>query len=119
LEVLLAVCGIGFGLALVIFALMQSFLLASLVLVFCGAGATMTMMVANTLLQTYAPAEVRGRVMSLYTFIAAGCTQLGALIISSLARGISLEDATIVAGLGVGVVVVFTQRKLKVAKGKA
>ncbi len=70
-----------------IFALTPSFLLASLVLVACGAGATMTMTVANTLLQTSAPAGMRGRVMSLYTLIAAGLTPLGALVVTGLGGG--------------------------------
>ncbi len=99
LDRLLILCGVSFGLALVIFALMRSFVAASLVLVACGAGATMTMMVANTLLQTHAPPGMRGRVMSLYTLIAAGLTPLGALLVSGLGTWIGLAGATI--GMGV------------------
>src|SRR2546422_282786 len=60
LERLLVICGTGFGLALVIFTLTPSFIIASLILIACGAGATMTMTVANTLLQTQAPTGMRG-----------------------------------------------------------
>ncbi len=101
LERLLMITGMGFGLVLIIFALTPTFLFASLILVGCGAGATMTMMVANTLLQTYAPGAMRGRVMSLYTLIAAGFTPLGSLLISGLGTWIGLEGATVVAGVGV------------------
>jgi MFS family permease len=106
LEYLLLVTGISFGITLAIFATVPYFVLASLVLIGCGAGATMTMMVANTLLQTSAPPAMKGRVMSLYTLIAAGFTPLGALIVTSLATKIGLEEATILAGIGVTIVVI-------------
>jgi MFS family permease len=115
LEYLLLVTGISFGIALAIFALVPYFVLASLVLIGCGAGATMTMMVANTLLQTSAPPAMKGRVMSLYTLIAAGFTPLGALIVSSLATKIGLGYSTFIAGISVMIVVIvgfqFTGRK--------
>jgi MFS family permease len=113
LERLLMITGMGFGLALIIFALIPTFLFASLVLLGCGAGATMTMMVANTLLQTYAPTAMRGRVMSLYTLIAAGFTPLGSLLISGLGTWIGLEGATMVAGVGVMLVVIVGYRWLR------
>ena len=101
------------GLALVIFALTPSFAIASLILVACGAGATMTMTVANTLLQTQAPTGMRGRVMSLYTLIAAGLTPLGALVVTSLGKWTGLAGATIVAGLGVATAVIAGYRVLR------
>ena len=105
LEHLLFITGVCFGISLAIFALVPYFLLASLVLLGCGAGATMTMMVANTLLQTSAPSAMKGRVMSLYTLIAAGFTPLGAFIVTGMATKIGLEYATILAGIGVIIVV--------------
>ena len=106
LEHLLLITGVCFGISLAIFALVPFFLLASLVLIGCGAGATMTMMVANTLLQTSAPSAMKGRVMSLYTLIAAGFTPLGAFIVTGMATKIGLEYATILAGIGVIIVVI-------------
>ena len=106
LEHLLFITGVCFGISLAIFALVPYFLLASLVLLGCGAGATMTMMVANTLLQTSAPSAMKGRVMSLYTLIAAGFTPLGAFIVTGMATKIGLEYATIIAGIGVIIVVI-------------
>lgn len=116
LEHLLLVTGVSFGLALAIFALTPGFLFASLVLLGCGAGATMTMMVANTLLQTSAPGAMRGRIMSLYTLIAAGLTPLGALLVTGLGTWIGLEGATIAAGIGVTFVVIVGYRFLRLAK---
>jgi MFS family permease len=106
LEHLLLITGVCFGISLAIFALVSNFLLISLVLICCGAGATMTMMIANTLLQTSASSAMKGRVMSLYTLIAAGFTPLGAFIVTGISTMIGLEDATILAGIGVTIVVI-------------
>lgn len=103
---MLLLCGVGFGLALSLFAVTPAFLLAVLFLLGCGAGATMTMMVANTLLQTRAPSGMRGRVMSLYTLIAAGFTQLGALLVSGLGTVFGLGNATLIMGIGVALLVI-------------
>ena len=106
LEHLLLITGVCFGISLAIFALVSNFLLVSLILICCGAGATMTMMVANTLLQTSASSAMKGRVMSLYTLIAAGFTPFGAFIVTGISAKIGLEDATILAGIGVTIVVI-------------
>ena len=65
----------------------------------------MTMTVANTLLQTSAPTGMRGRVMSLYTLIAAGLTPMGVLLISAVATVMGMGGATIMAAVGVIIVV--------------
>ncbi len=114
LEYMLLICGVGFGLVLVFFALATAYVLAVCVLVLCGAGATMTMTVANTLLQTYARAGMRGRVMSLYTLIAAGLTPLGTLLISAIAIWLQLSEATAAMGVGVIVAVVVGYRFLRI-----
>lgn len=44
--------------------------------------------------------------MSLYTLIAAGFTPLGAFIVTGLATKIGLENATVLAGMVVFVVVI-------------
>ncbi|HEU0004110.1 MAG TPA: MFS transporter [Ktedonobacteraceae bacterium] len=112
LERLLLVCGVSFGLMLLLFALTPALLLALLVLAGCGMGATMSMMVANTMLQTQAPAGMRGRVMSLYTLIAAGFTQAGVLIISGLSTVIHLSGATVFAGIAVALAVMLGARAI-------
>ncbi|MEO8970310.1 MAG: MFS transporter [Ktedonobacteraceae bacterium] len=116
LHRLLLICGTGFGIVLALFALTSIFPLAALILVACGAGATMTMTVANTLLQTQAPAGMRGRVMSLYTLIAAGLTSLGALVVSSIAIEIGLGTATAIMGAGIVICVVIGYRYLNARK---
>ena len=112
LERLLLVCGVSFGLVLLLFALTPMLLLALPLLAACGMGATMSMMVANTLLQTQAPAGMRGRVMSLYTLIAAGFTQAGVLLISSLSVLLNLSSTTMIAALTVALGVILGVRSL-------
>ena len=73
----------------------------------------MTMMIANTLLQTFAPSAMKGRIMSLYTLIAAGFTPLGAFIVTGLATKIGLEVATMLAGIGVTFTVIVGVSVLK------
>jgi MFS family permease len=119
LERLLLICGVGFGFMLLLFALTPTLLLALLVLAGCGMGATMSMMVANTMLQTQAPPRMRGRVMSLYTLIAAGFTQAGVLIISGLSTLISLSGATAVAAIAVALVVTLGVRDIVLARGSS
>jgi len=109
---LLLICGVGFGFMLLLFALTPTLLLALLVLAGCGMGATTSMMVANTMLQTQAPPRMRGRVMSLYTLIAAGFTQAGVLIISGLSTLVSLSGATVVAAIAVALAVTLGVRDI-------
>ena len=112
LERLLLVCGVSFALALLLFALTPMLLLALFLLAGCGMGATMSMMVANTMLQTQAPTAMRGRVMSLYTLIAAGFTQAGVLLISGLSVLINLSGATVIAALTVALAVILGVRSI-------
>lgn len=112
LERLLLICGVGFGFMLLLFALTPRLLLALLVLAGCGMGATTSMMVANTMLQTQAPPRMRGRVMSLYTLIAAGFTQAGVLILSGLSTLISLSGAAVVAAIAVALAVTLGVRDI-------
>jgi MFS family permease len=109
---LLLICAIGFGIVLALFALTPIFPIAVLILVACGAGATMSMTVANTLLQAQAPTNLRGRTMSLYTLIAAGFTPLGALMMSGLGVSIGLGIATAIMGMGIVMCVIIGYKYL-------
>lgn len=64
------------------------------------------MNVANTLLQIRTPKGMRGRVMSLYTLIAAGLTPLGALFVTGLGTLMGLSGATIAASIVLVLVVI-------------
>lgn len=75
----------GFGAALIVFALAHQFVVALLFLTLVGGGTTLYMGATNTLLQTTVPDEVRGRIMSIYSMIAAGIMPLGGLLLGAAA----------------------------------
>lgn len=90
----------AFGLTLISFAASRSFYLSLLVLFFAGAGATIYMGSANTLLQTNVPANFRGRIMSVYTLIAGGLMPLGGMLGGSAATLTGNVSAVVMAGGG-------------------
>lgn len=75
----------GFGVALIAFAVAHQFVLAVLFLTLVGGGTTLYMGATNTLLQTTVPDDVRGRIMSIYSMIAAGIMPVGGLLLGAAA----------------------------------
>lgn len=90
----------AFGLILIAFAASRSFYVSLVVLFFAGAGATLYMGSANTLLQTNVPANFRGRIMSVYTLIAGGLMPLGGMLGGSAATLTGNVSAVVMAGGG-------------------
>jgi MFS family permease len=74
-----------FGLNLVVFALAQPLALILPALVLAGSCATLYMGSVNTLLQTSVPAELRGRILSVYSLIMGGLMPLGGMLFGSAA----------------------------------
>ncbi len=72
-------CG-GFGVALVAFALSRSLVLSHLLMVAAGFGMMMQLASTNTLLQSFVPGKLRGRLMSIYSTILLGFAPLGSLV---------------------------------------
>ena len=83
----------GFAVGLVVFALMHSLVPAAIVLVFVGFGMLLSGALANGLLQSIAPDELRGRVVSAYVFVAVGLVPIGSFILGALARFIGVDWA--------------------------
>lgn len=75
-----------FGLSLLLFSLSPWYLASLLVLLFVGAGQTLFMGLANTMLQLNISEEMRGRVMSAYVLIPMGLMPLGSTVLGSLAE---------------------------------
>ncbi|HEX5165668.1 MAG TPA: MFS transporter [Thermomicrobiales bacterium] len=95
-AILLAVTA-GLGVALIAFS-SSHWLLPSLALVVVVGGAsTLMMSLANAVLQGLVPGEMRGRVMSVYSLIAAGFMPLGSMLLGSLGSVIGVPLAV---GLG-------------------
>ncbi|MEI2618629.1 MAG: MFS transporter [Thermomicrobiales bacterium] len=72
---------------------------AMLALAAIGFCSTTTMAMANTTVQTSAPDELRGRVMSVYTTVFAGTAPFGALVAGGVANSFGTPTSLLVGGL--------------------
>ena len=95
--------GIGFGVALVLFAQADVVVLAVVLMGLIG-GTSVVFMTANqTLIQSVTAEELRGRVMSVHQ-LAWGSTAIGGVIMGFLAQTVSAPFAVTVGGVITGVV---------------
>jgi MFS family permease len=88
----------------VAFSLSRSLWLSALILVFVGLTMILNNALANTLLQTIAPDELRGRVMSAYAFVFVGMGPIGALLSGGVA---DLVGAPAAIAIGAAVLMLF------------
>ncbi|HZU28539.1 MAG TPA: MFS transporter [Bryobacteraceae bacterium] len=110
-------CG-GFGVSLACFSLSRVFWLSAVLLVPVGYSMMVQMASSNTLIQTYSPDYIRGRVMAVYSMMFMGMAPLGSLLAGSLAHQLGAPE--VVLGSGIGCVIaaaVFGRRlpKLRIA----
>ncbi len=89
----------AFPLLLLVFAFMRHLLLSLLALAGVGAATILIMNLANTLVQTQVPDELRGRVMSIYSLTFFGSMPVGALWIGAVAEHFSEPAAVVLASL--------------------
>lgn len=89
-----------FGVALIAFGLSGVLWLSCVLLVLSGFGLIVATASINTVLQTLADEEMRGRVMSLYTMGFVGVTPLGSLAGGAVAARLGAPVAVIAGGLG-------------------
>jgi MFS family permease len=75
-----------FSVLLFIFSLMQSFLMAVGILIFIGGSLVSFFAVANSYIQLTVPDNLRGRAMSVYTFVFLGTAPIGNSIIGAAAN---------------------------------
>jgi len=87
--------GILFGVGMVCFALTHWLPLAMVILSMAGAGGVLIMASINTLLQTLADEDKRGRVMSLFALGFGGMAPLGSLTVGFLAAHIGTMETVI------------------------
>jgi MFS family permease len=83
----------------ILFSLMRSLHLAAIVLLFLGLAMLVNGALANGILQSVVPDELRGRVMSTYVFVYVGFAPIGSFIAGALARLIGVEWAIFSGGL--------------------
>ena len=87
-----------FGLALIIQALMPTYLAFSIWLPVCGFLALTTMISANTYVQATTPHELRGRVMGFYILIFLGATPIGSPLIGWLSDAVGVRQTIMICG---------------------
>ena len=81
----LPVASFAFGATLIGFAWSRVFWLSACILVLAGFGMMIEMASSNTLVQSMAPDELRGRVMSVYSMVFMGMAPFGALLAGAAA----------------------------------
>jgi MFS family permease len=115
LERVIAVAGIGTGLALLLFALTPVFGMALVLLAGVGFCMTSVMASSNTFIQLAVPDGLRGRVMSLFSIALHGMVPLGNLAVGAVADLAGATWAVAVNGLLLMLVAAWLGRPLRAA----
>lgn len=87
-----------FGAGLVAFGFSRILWLSLVLMLFVGFGMMQGMAASNTIIQTLAPADKRGRVMSYYTMAFVGMAPFGSLLAGGLAHVISAPWTVVITG---------------------
>jgi MFS family permease len=95
---MVVIAGPSFGIAVALFALSRSFPLALLMLAATGFAMVLNNAATNTLLQHLVSDDLRGRVMSVWTFVFVGFSPIGSLWVGWLAGLISAPLALAASG---------------------
>jgi MFS family permease len=93
----------AFGILLIATAWMPSYATYALSLPFVGGIALMTLISANSYVQTHCEPELRGRVMGIYLLIFMGGTPIGSPLIGMLTEAIGIRLTITLCGVIVGV----------------
>lgn len=83
----------AFAVFLMLFAMLHTLVPAALALVVVGFGMLLNGSLANGLMQSIAPDELRGRVVSAYVFVYVGLVPIGSFIAGALAKAVGVEWA--------------------------
>ncbi len=94
---LLTIGSLLFPVLMLIFSFINWLPLSLLVLVGIGSSLILTFNIANALVQTLVPDNLRGRVMAVYTFTFFGFIPIGALLMGTIAEHFS-EPAAVMSG---------------------
>jgi MFS family permease len=96
----IAACAMGFGAALIAFALSRSYALSVVLMLPMGYTLMVQMASTNTLIQMMIPDALRGRVMSVYSMMFMGMAPIGALLGGTLAHSLGAPFAVALGGSG-------------------
>jgi MFS family permease len=85
--------------SLLVFSLSENFALSLLVLVFIGWGLVSFLATANSFIQLSTPDNLRGRAMSVYTFVFLGTAPIGNSLMGTVAKFIGTTKAVTISAL--------------------
>lgn len=102
-----------FGAGLVAFGLSHVLWLSLVLMLVVGFGMMQGMAASNTIIQTLAPADKRGRVMSYYTMAFVGMAPFGSLLAGGLAHSISASWTVVLTGTCCMIGAVWFWRQMK------
>jgi MFS family permease len=91
--------GLCFSIALFIFSLSKIFIVSLFVIMFGGWGMVSYLAAANSYIQVSVPDELRGRVMSVYSFVFIGTVPIGNSIMGMIADKAGTTNAVTGAGI--------------------
>lgn len=92
-------------------------LLAMVISAVVGFGLTSTMAMANTIVQSTAPDELRGRVMSVYIMVSTGVAPLGALLAGVVANAFGAPVSVLMGGIITTASAIWLARRLDIGTG--
>jgi len=101
----LLLCVSGFGIATIVFGVSTSFVLSFAMLLLTGMFDMVSVIVRGTVLQTYTPDNMRGRVAAVNTMFISSSNELGAIESGYTAKWMGLVPAVVFGGCATMVVV--------------
>jgi MFS family permease len=104
------ICVAGFGICMIGFALSTSFLLSFVLLMLSGMFDNVSVVIRSTILQTFTPDEMRGRIAAVNSIFIGSSNELGAFESGVTARLLGLTNSVIFGGAMTLVVVTITNK---------
>ncbi len=95
----MSIAGLCFSCALLIFSLSKTFWVSLVIVLFGGWGMVSYLASANSYIQLSVPDELRGRVMSVYSFVFLGTVPIGNALMGFTADRIGTTNAVSAAGI--------------------
>jgi MFS family permease len=109
----LLLCVAGFGLCMIGFALSKNFWISCMLLFLSGALDNVSVIIRSTIIQTFTPDDMRGRVSAVNSIFVGSSNELGAFESGLAAKFLGLIPSVVLGGCATLLVVVVTAIKAK------
>ena len=103
-------CVAGFGCCMIAFALSQSYYLSLFILFLSGAFDNVSVVIRSTILQSFTPDEMRGRVASVNNIFVGSSNEIGAFESGAAAKLVGLVPSVVMGGALTLLVVIITYK---------